>query len=168
MDRGAWPFFVDGVTCLVISVSVCEEKREERRERMKEKRSEKIKGSSEKKRHRDETRFFSKKRCFQDPQTRQMNSRPKMFRKKSLSDELFLHFFCKSSESDRFFIYLHDSNSIFGPTELNQNGLGPAQYATRERNPMTVSQLMVLIQFWSNPRSQSNFFYSESQNLAAL
>ena len=38
----------------------------------------------------------------------------------------------------------------------------------QERNPMTVSQLMALIQFWSNPRSQSNFFYSESQNLAAL
>ena len=36
-----------------------------------------------------------------------------MFRKKSLSDELFLHFFCKSSESGRFFNYLHDSNSIF-------------------------------------------------------
>ena len=61
MDRGAWPFFVDGVTCLVNSVSVCEEKREERRrrEKMKERREkikEKIKGSSEKKRHRDETK----------------------------------------------------------------------------------------------------------------
>ena len=32
MDRGAWPFFVDEVTCLVISVFVCGEKREERRE----------------------------------------------------------------------------------------------------------------------------------------
>ena len=33
MDRvGAWPFFVDGVTCLVNSVSVCEEKREEMKE----------------------------------------------------------------------------------------------------------------------------------------
>ena len=42
MDRGAWPFFVDGVTCLVNSVSVCEEKRK-RRERMKEKRREKMK-----------------------------------------------------------------------------------------------------------------------------
>ena len=31
MDHDAWPFFVDGVTCLVNSVSVCEEKREERR-----------------------------------------------------------------------------------------------------------------------------------------
>ena len=38
MDRGAWPFFVDGVTCLVNSVSVCEEKREERREKREEKR----------------------------------------------------------------------------------------------------------------------------------
>ena len=38
----------------------------------------------------------------------------------------------------------------------------------QERNPMTVSQLMALIQFWSNPRSQSNLFYSEFQNLAAL
>ena len=36
-----------------------------------------------------------------------------MFRKKSLSDELFLHFFCKGSESGRFFIYLHDSNCFF-------------------------------------------------------
>ena len=38
MDRGAWPFFVDGVTCLVNSVSVCEEKREERREKGEERR----------------------------------------------------------------------------------------------------------------------------------
>ena len=36
-----------------------------------------------------------------------------MFRKKSLSDELFLLFFIESSESDRVFNYLHDSNSIF-------------------------------------------------------
>ena len=42
MDRGAWPFFVDGVTCLVNSFSVCKEKRK-RRERMKEKRREKMK-----------------------------------------------------------------------------------------------------------------------------
>ena len=36
-----------------------------------------------------------------------------MFRKKSFSDELFLHLFFESSESDRVFNYLHDSNSIF-------------------------------------------------------
>ena len=33
MDHGAWPFSVGGVTCLVNSVSVCEEKREERKRR---------------------------------------------------------------------------------------------------------------------------------------
>ena len=52
MDRGAWPFFVDGVTCLVISVSVCEEKREERRE------DQGIKGD-----------FFFKKKMFPRPST---------------------------------------------------------------------------------------------------
>ena len=38
MDRGAWPCFVDGVTCLVHSVSVCEEKkkREDEREEKRE------------------------------------------------------------------------------------------------------------------------------------
>ena len=33
--------------------------------------------------------------------------------KKSLSGELFLHLFFESSESDRVFNCLHDSNSIF-------------------------------------------------------
>ena len=32
MDHGAWPF-VDGVTCLVNAVSVCEEKKEERKKK---------------------------------------------------------------------------------------------------------------------------------------
>ena len=40
MDRGAWPFFVDGVTCLVISVSVCEEERKKKREDEREKKRE--------------------------------------------------------------------------------------------------------------------------------
>ena len=39
MDHGAWPFFVDGVICLVNSISVCEEKRE-KEEKMKDKRRE--------------------------------------------------------------------------------------------------------------------------------
>ena len=38
MDRGAWPFAVGGVICLVNSLSVCKEKREERRDKMKKKR----------------------------------------------------------------------------------------------------------------------------------
>ena len=61
MDRGAWPLFVDGVTCLVISVSVCEEERK-RRERMKEKRREKMKGKMKEKMKREieVTCFFKK------------------------------------------------------------------------------------------------------------
>ena len=65
-----------------------------------------------KRREKKEKMIFVSKKMFQDPQTRQMNQ-PKMFRKKSLSDELFLLFFCKNAESGRFFIYLHDSSSIF-------------------------------------------------------
>ena len=47
-----------------------------------------------------------------------------MFRKKkSLSDELFLLFSCKSAESGRFFIYLHDSNSIFWAQGIKSEGV---------------------------------------------
>ena len=55
---------------------------------------------------------------FQNPQTRLMNQ-PKMFKKKYLSDEIFLHFFFESSESDRVFNYLHDSNTIFRAAGIN-------------------------------------------------
>ena len=66
----------------------------------------------------DERKMIFHQKMFQDPQTRQMN-KPKMFRKKSLSDELFLHFFFEGSESDRVFNYLHDSNSIFRAAGIN-------------------------------------------------
>ena len=61
--------------------------------------------------------------------------------KKSLSDEFFLHFFCKSSESGRFFIYLHDSNSFFfgGPGELIQNGFSAAQYCGHLQNHVRIA-----------------------------
>ena len=39
--------------------------------------------------------------------------------KKSLSDELFLHFSFEISESDRVFNYLHDSNSILRAGRIN-------------------------------------------------
>ena len=42
-------------------------------------------------------------------------------KKKSISDELFLHFFVESSESDRVFFYLHDSNSIFRARGINSD-----------------------------------------------
>ena len=52
-----------------------------------------------------------------------MNS-PNMFRKKSISDELFLHFFFESSESDRFFQL---------PGELIQRHFSGAQYSRAEQ-----------------------------------
>ena len=36
MDHGAWPFFVDGVTCLVKEKKKREDEREKKREEMKE------------------------------------------------------------------------------------------------------------------------------------
>ena len=33
MDRGAWPFVVGGIVCLVTSVSVCTERGREKREK---------------------------------------------------------------------------------------------------------------------------------------
>ena len=43
--------------------------------------------------------------------------------KKSLSDELFLQFFFESSESERVFNYLHDSNSIFRARRIKSEGV---------------------------------------------
>ena len=61
--------------------------------------------------------FFCEK-MFENTQIPQMNQ-PKMFRINSPSDELFLHFFFESSESDRVFNYLHESNSIFRARRIN-------------------------------------------------
>ena len=52
---------------------------------------------------------------FENPQTRQ--------EKKSLSDELFLDVFFESSESDRFFNYVNDSNSIFRTGRILSEGV---------------------------------------------
>ena len=59
MDHGAWPFFVDGVTCLVKEKKMREDEREKKREEMKE-------DQEKMKTERDETRciFTKKKKCF--------------------------------------------------------------------------------------------------------
>ena len=78
-----------------------EKTREKMKEEMKEKMKDKIKGSREMKRDRDEKRWFFFWTMFENTQIRQMNQ-PKMFRRKTRSDELFLFFF-ERSESYRFF-----------------------------------------------------------------
>ena len=94
------------------------EDREKRREKTRrEKKKEKMKREDEERRRWNEMKeniFFLK------------NARwisPKCFDKKSLSDELFLHFFFESSESDRFSNYLHDSNLIFRAGRINSKGV---------------------------------------------
>ena len=42
-----------------------------------------------------------------------------MFQKKVPVGRIIPPFFCKSAESDRFFIYLHDSNPIFWARRIN-------------------------------------------------
>ena len=89
-----------------------EDKRREgektRREKKQDKRRDKMK------REMKETIF--PKMC-QDPQTRQVNW-PKMFRKIPVG-RIIPPFFFESSESDRFFNYLHDSNSILRARGIN-------------------------------------------------
>ena len=70
-----------------------------------------------KRREKKEKMIFSKK-LFQNPQTRQMN-RPKMSQKKNPFGRIIPPFFFESSESDRFYNYLHDSNSIFRAPGIN-------------------------------------------------
>ena len=53
MDRGAWPFSVGEVICLVNSVSVCKKRREEKRRKKSE---EKIKRSREDEDEREDER----------------------------------------------------------------------------------------------------------------
>ena len=66
MDHGAWPFFVDGVTCLVKEKKMREDEREEKREEMKE-------DQEKMKKDKDERKSFFFVKMFQDPQIRQMN-----------------------------------------------------------------------------------------------
>ena len=62
--------------------------------------------------------FFFFEKCLRTLKPARRIS-PKCFEKDSPSDELFLHFFFESSESDRVFNYLHDSNSIFRVGGIN-------------------------------------------------
>ena len=61
-----------------------------------------------------------------------------MFRKKkkSPSDELFLHFSFESSESDRVFNYLHDSNSIFRAQGINSEWVFGGTVVERKACPL--------------------------------
>ena len=82
-----------------------------RRKKMKEKMKEKMK--------RDSGDFFFLKNVSEPSNPPDELAQNVSKKKKSLSDELFLHFSFESSESDRVFNYLHDSNSIFRTRGIN-------------------------------------------------
>ena len=77
------------------------------------------------KRERDERKdeFFQKKKNVSRPSNPPDELAQNVSKKNPPSDELFLHFFCKSSESGRFSIYLHDSNSIFWAQGIKSEGV---------------------------------------------
>ena len=93
--------------------------KEERREKTREDEREekKRRGKMKEKMKRDGSENFQNvSRPSNPPDELAQNISKK---KKSLSDELFLHFSFKSSESDRIFNYLHDSNSILRARGIN-------------------------------------------------
>ena len=127
MDRGAWPCFVDGVTCLVNSVSVCEEKK--KRERMKEKRREKMKGRMKekmKRREKKEKMIFFKKNVS-EPSNPPDELAQNVSKKNPRRTNYFSIFSAKVQNLAVFsFIYMIRIR-FFGPQELIQNGFRAAQ-----------------------------------------
>ena len=120
MDRGAWTFFVDGVTCLVVSVSVCEEERK-RRERMKGKMKEKMKREVK-------NVFFEKCLRTSNPPAELPKN---VSKKKKPSDELFLHFYSKVQNLTVFLIICMIRIRFFESGELIHNGFRRARYFYR-------------------------------------
>ena len=100
-----------------------EEKRREmtRREKKQDKRRVKMK------RERDEIKDFFQKKIVSRPSNQPDELAQHVSKKKSLSDELFLHFFFESSESGRFSIIYMIRIRFFGPQELNQKGFSGEQ-----------------------------------------
>ena len=127
MDRGAWPFFVDGVTCLVNSVSVNEEKRGERREERRSRGQEKRRAIEKRNERKDN--FFKKKKNVSRPSNPPDELAQNVSKKKKIPfGRIIPPFFYKSSESGRFsFIYMIRIR-FFGPGELIQNYFRAAQY----------------------------------------
>ena len=141
---------------------------ERRRETREEKRWRRERKWKTKWREMEVIFFFEK--CFKTLKPARWIS-PTCFEKKSLSDELFLQFFCKSSESGRFsFIYMIRIR-FFGPGELIQNYFWGAQYRSLRiprRVTLTSAKICTPYRwcfFWETTRSVS---WRGAVNRAAL
>ena len=98
MDRGAWPFFVMESRVWLFPF-LCVKRREKREERGWKRKEERSKGSSEKKRHRDETRWKKRHffKCFKTLKPARWIS-PKCFEKITFGWIIPL-FFCKPNST---------------------------------------------------------------------
>ena len=130
MDHGAWPCFVDGVTCLVNSVSVCEEKkkredeREEKREKMKKKRE---KMNEIMKRDKDERKSFFFAKNVSRPSNPPDELAQNVSKKNPFRTNYSSFFSAKVQNLAVFsFIYMIRIR-FFGPQELIQNGFRAGQ-----------------------------------------
>ena len=94
-----------------------DERGEKRHVKMKEKVKEKRREDREKKRREKKEKIFFQKNV--SIPSNPPDESTQMFRKKIPVGRIIPPFFCKSSESDRFFIYLHASNSIFRVRGIN-------------------------------------------------
>ena len=108
------------------------EKEKERRARRKKREDERENEEREMKRG----DFFQKKKNVSGPSNPPEELAQNVSKKKK-SDELFL--FLQKCRIWPFLNYLHDSNSIFGPRELNQNGFSGARYGQQKRS---ISEVM--------------------------
>ena len=103
-----------------------QEKRREKRQNEEEEREDERENGERCYEMREET--FILRKMFENRQIRQKNQ-PKMFRKKSLSDELFLHFCSKVQNLTVFSINNMIRIRFSGPGELIQKHFRAAQYS---------------------------------------
>ena len=125
-----------------------EERREERWETMKKKREEERENERQ-----NEERLRWK--FFWTNVSRPSNPPDELAQhvsKKSLSDELFLHFFCKSSESGRLSLIYMIRIRFFGPRDLILNYFRAAQYSS---TPGDVISHLIWLMSWANTLSST-------------
>ena len=112
MDHGAWPFFVDGVTCLVKEKKMREDEREKKTEEMKEKRRDKMK----------KKRWFFLEKNVSGPSNPPDELAQNVSKKNPFQTNYSSIFSAKVQNLAVFsFIYMIRIR-FFGPQELIQNG----------------------------------------------
>ena len=133
-----------------------EKRREDRRQ---EERKSKTREET-RRREREMKDFFLKKfsRRSNSPDELAQN----VSKKKNLSDELFLHFFFESSESDRGFNYVHDSNSICRAGGIKSIQKGVFGYAVTGKTLHGSICLSLVMKKLSVSRTRRSSYFSDS------